>query len=105
MSIITNQTLYLCATNDKETCDNTWQGKLVIFTSKNPPHIDNILKTTSAFPTDIHFEIHMAGFTNNAYLYFMNNGELNNNGHFSFSIGSNELDFTLSKTGIVKPAS
>lgn len=102
LSIVTGKTLYLCASLDKIVFNPAWQGNLIVFESDSPPEIQSIFKISSALPTKIHFDLHFAGFTDNNYLFFKGNGEMMNNGSFTFDYGRDSLQFKVSKMGIVR---
>ena len=96
---------YLCASTDGQTCNNQWQGELIVFQGDNYSEITGVLQKSPALPSKI--QLSFEGFNkNDPFIYFMDNGEVANNGKLKFSYGDHPpLRFTLSATGIVSPGS
>lgn len=101
ISILKNHPVYLCATQNQQSCNDQWRGEIIIFTSETPDKMDTIFAHFPALPANIHLKL--TGFRKGApYLYFMNNGEASNAGRLYFSNDYKELIFVVSKTGIVR---
>ena len=98
---LTGETVYLCASSNNQTCNADWQGALLVFTSQAPPEMTTVLQRFPALPQDVRLSMTLL---KDPPLYFMENGETADNGSLTFTDGSHALYFTLSTTGIVKPA-
>lgn len=102
LSILKGKTIYLCQSQDQQSCSSNWAGDIVIFETDNPPKIETILKSLPPISPTCHLTIN--GLKSNSYIYFMENGEVANNSSLIFNNGNKTLSFTLSKTGIVSEA-
>lgn len=99
LSLTRGETVNLCASQNQKDCDETWQGRLFVYTSKDPAHIETILAQSEALPRDI--TVRFQAFNNNEYVSFNPSAELNYNGSFYLDSPHKSLRVKVSKTGIV----
>ncbi len=99
VSLTRNTTIYLCATQNQQNCNEDWKGQLAVYTSPDPKHIGQIIKASKPLSPEV--SIRFQAFNNNEYLSFNPSAELNYNGSFYLDTAHKSMRLTVSKTGIV----